>query len=224
MTEMKTLTIGEDTYEVVDANAVHVTEQALTEEQQAQVKANIDAGMASTRASELLFQLVQNATYSEDMSETIDALAIQWGIKDKPVVNLSLVFGVTDFNYEILQKNDSTIRVTLSTLVQYIPTGTTYRTSFGGNAGSYKHGVQVFSTSKGDISLIEGATSYDIVANDIERTVESGWVSGEGYEFTTPSDKGYALIALNFQRDNAALTSDDINFIVNNFEIVPVEA
>ena len=41
MAEMKTLTIGEDTFVVVDREAVHFTEQTLTEEQKAQVRENI---------------------------------------------------------------------------------------------------------------------------------------------------------------------------------------
>lgn len=43
MKDMKTLTVGEQTYKIVDDNAVHFTEQTLTPEQQAQARANIGA-------------------------------------------------------------------------------------------------------------------------------------------------------------------------------------
>ena len=41
--EMKTLTIGSDTFKVVDGEAVHCCAQTLTEEQKAQARANIGA-------------------------------------------------------------------------------------------------------------------------------------------------------------------------------------
>ena len=41
--EMKTLTIGSDTFTVVDGEAVHCCAQDLTEEQKAQARANIGA-------------------------------------------------------------------------------------------------------------------------------------------------------------------------------------
>ena len=51
MAEMKTLTIGEDTFVVVDREAVHFTEQTLTEEQKAQVRENIGiSGNSSSQA------------------------------------------------------------------------------------------------------------------------------------------------------------------------------
>lgn len=43
MKYMKTLTVGEQTYKIVDDNAVHFAEQTLTTEQQAQARANIGA-------------------------------------------------------------------------------------------------------------------------------------------------------------------------------------
>lgn len=44
--EMKTLTIGSDTFTVVDGEAVHCCAQDLTEEQKAQARANIGAAAA----------------------------------------------------------------------------------------------------------------------------------------------------------------------------------
>lgn len=48
--EMKTLTIGSTTYDVIDSDAVHSCAQTLTEAQKAQARANIDAVCADDAA------------------------------------------------------------------------------------------------------------------------------------------------------------------------------
>ena len=67
--EMKTLTIGGNTFKVVDGDAVHCCEQALTEEQKAQARANIGAaaeggGGAAAAPDPVVF------TMSADTGET----------------------------------------------------------------------------------------------------------------------------------------------------------
>lgn len=64
MPEMKTLTIGENTFAVVDSEAVHFTEQALTEEQKEQTRNNIGA-VDETYVE----RAIANATGGADLSE-----------------------------------------------------------------------------------------------------------------------------------------------------------
>lgn len=72
MADMKTLTIGKQTFDVVDGKSVHFTEQTLTEEQKAQARENIgvtggnimivtvnDEDMASHSPAEI-YEHVQN--------------------------------------------------------------------------------------------------------------------------------------------------------------------
>lgn len=68
MKEMKTLTIGGQTYEIVDGNAVHFDgTQTLTPEQQAQARENIGA-VTTAEVASLIEERISSITNAEEVA------------------------------------------------------------------------------------------------------------------------------------------------------------
>lgn len=198
MPDMKTLTVGENTYTVVDGSAVHFTEQTLTAEQRAQARKNIGIYSGTEIPSDWqegdIFIDTDGGSQTVNLMENASVAVGAPGLITENVPNLSYY---TEAAYS---------RATLNPLYFYAESGT-LNVSLS-DYSVYQFTVYCYSCDESakdvDFSFTEGTIKY--FEMNSSKVYESGWKTAD---FSLEIN-GTCLIALMFRRqDDANLDSAD---------------
>ena len=119
MPEMKTLTVGGETFDVVDAKSVHFTEQELSDEAKQQARLNIDAGSAAdlnnvkntlfgtSRLSDFSIEMESGYVFNDGLDHSSGTRIRTVGYLDmSKVVSLTLT-AKTDYQIQLIEFDES---------------------------------------------------------------------------------------------------------------------
>lgn len=237
MKEMKTL----NGYEIVDAKArdeinsikenggggsvegaVLYTEQALTDEQKAQVRKNIgvsEGGGLNKNAVNALIDILRQAHYNEDVSYRITRLSelLSKNTDDSGIVVQSIKLGGSGFDNNKLSINGGiTYRAILVPIGQYLKKGTTYKFSLGNAAGIYQYAAIIYNANYAGRTF--PYTNELVYYDDItEKNFDTGYIAGDS-TYTTNTDN--CVLMVNFRKpDNTSMGESDCAELLNNFVI-----
>lgn len=152
MPDMKTLAIGETTYTVVDANAVHFTEQTLTDEQKAQTRENIGAATVDEVLAALPDEIISLASSSPSIQMEADKEYVcTESVTSLTVTGFAAGTGGKPVEYSVMFRAGASITVTLPDTVVWANGEPT----FSANKGYYLAFIPMYGQYLGVCAEVE---------------------------------------------------------------------